>query len=128
MAEGKATATVAAAPDEVWAVVGDFGGLAEWMDSVESCEVIDDVRVVKTMGIEVHEALQERDEDAHRISYSIVKAPIELDHHLATITVEPDGDGARVTWEYEIRPDELAGMFGPIYEGSVQAVKQRFDA
>ena len=128
MAEGKAEATVAATPDEVWSVVGDFGGLAQWMDSVEACDVSGDVRTVKTMGIEVDEQLQERDEQARRISYSIVRAPIELEHHRATITVTPKGDGSLVTWAYEIRPDELAGMFGPIYEGSVQAVKTRFDS
>jgi hypothetical protein len=30
-------------------------------------------------------------------------------------------------WKYEVRPDELAGAFGPVYEQSVQAVKARVE-
>ena len=127
MAEGKAEAKIAAKPDEVWALVGDFAGLGEWMPGIDACEVDGDVRKLQTMGLEIHEQLKDRDDATRSISYTIVQSSMPLEHHLATITVIEDGDGSLLTWEYEIRPDEMAGAFGPVYEGSAQAVKQHFE-
>ena len=64
MADGKAEAKIAKPPDEVWALVGDFGGLDEWMPGIEACELDGDVRKLQTMGMEIHEQLKERDDDA----------------------------------------------------------------
>ncbi|MGQ0434469.1 MAG: SRPBCC family protein [Microthrixaceae bacterium] len=127
MAEGKAEASIARTADEVWAVVGRFEGLDEWMPGIDACEMDGDVRKLQTMGMEIHEQLKDRDESARSISYSIVKSPMPLEHHLATITVIPDGDGARLEWAYEVRPDEMAAAFGPVYDGSVSAIKQQLE-
>ena len=127
MADGTTEVAIARSADDVWALVGRFEGLDEWMPGIEACEMDGDVRKLQTMGMEIHEQLQERDEDARRISYSIVKSPMPLEHHLATLTVTPDGDGARLEWAYEVRPDEMAAAFAPVYEGSAQAVKQRLE-
>jgi uncharacterized protein YndB with AHSA1/START domain len=128
MAEGKAEAHIATSPDKVWALVGDFGGLAGWMPGIDGCELDGDVRKLQTMGIEIHEQLKERDDSARRISYGIVQSPMPLEHHRATITVDEEGDGSHVTWAYEIRPDEMVGAFGPVYEQSLQAVKTRLES
>ena len=81
MADGKAEVKIAKHPDEVWELVGEFGGLDEWMPGIESCELDGDIRKIQTMGMEIHEQLKEHDDDARRISYSIVKSPIPLEHH-----------------------------------------------
>jgi len=127
MAEGKAEVSIDRTPDEVWALVGRFEGLDEWMPGIESCEMDGDVRKLATMGMEIHEQLKDRDEAARSISYSIVQSPLPLEHHLATITVVPEGSGARLEWSYEVRPDDMAAAIGPIYEGSVKAVKQQLE-
>jgi len=127
MADGKAEVKIAKSPDEVWDLVGNFGGLAEWMPGIEACELDGDIRRLQTMGLEIHEQLVEHDDDARRIAYSIVKSPMPLEHHLATISVEADGDGSLLTWAYEVRPDEMAGAIGPIYDGSAQAVKAKLE-
>ncbi len=128
MADGKAEVTIARTPEEVWALVGRFDGLDEWMPGVDACEMDGDVRKLQMLGMEVHEQLRERDADARRISYSIVKSPMPLEHHETTITVVPDGEGARLEWAYEVRPDEMAAAFGSAYEGSVQAVKKLLES
>lgn len=128
MADGTTEVAIARSADDVWALVGRFEGLDEWMPGIEACEMEGDVRKLQTMGMEIHEQLQDRDDAARRISYSIVKSPMPLEHHLATLTVTPDGDGARLEWAYEVRPDEMAAAFGPVYEGSAQAVKQRLES
>lgn len=124
MADGKAEVTIARSPQDVWALVGRFEGLDEWMPGIDSCEMDGDVRKLEMMGMEIHEQLKDRDEEARRISYSIVKSPMPLEHHLATLTVTPEGDGSRLEWAYEVRPDEMAPAFAPVYEGSANTVKQ----
>ncbi len=128
MADGKAEVTIARSPDDVWALIGDFGGLGSWMPGIESCELEGDVRKLQAMGMEIHEQLVERDETDRRLSYTIIKSPMPLEHHLATLTVTPDGDGSRLEWAYEVRPDEMAAAIAPVYEGSVKAVKEYLEA
>ena len=127
MADGKAEISIAGSPDEVWKLVGDFGGLAEWMPGIEACELEGDVRKIQTMGLDIEERLNSRDDATRTISYSIVKSPMPLEHHEATITVTPDGEGCHVTWAVEVRPDEMLGAFLPIYQGSLDATKARVE-
>jgi carbon monoxide dehydrogenase subunit G len=127
MAEGKTEVEIARSPEDVWALVGDFGGLADWMPGIESCELDGDVRKLQTMGMEIHERLVDRDDASRTISYSITKGPMPLEHHLATLSVAPSGDGSVLTWAYEVRPDDMAAAFGPVYEGSARAVKERLE-
>ena len=128
MASSKAEASIACNPDDVWKVIREFGGLAEYMPGVDSCTVDGDVRTVGTMGIEVKEQLRDLDDTARRISYSVIESPMSnLESHLATITVASEGDGTHLTWEVEVVPDDLAALFGGIYEGSVAALKEKFE-
>jgi carbon monoxide dehydrogenase subunit G len=129
MAEGKAEVSIDRSPDEVWKLLREFGDLAEWMPGIESCSVAGDVRTLQTMGIEIKEQLRSLDDDRRRISYSVVESPMgNLESHLATISVEPEGNGSRVTWAVEVVPDELLALFLPVYEGSVVELKKQLEA
>jgi len=129
MAEGKAEVTIDRSPDEIWKVMREFGGLDTWMPGVDSCTVDGDVRTVGTMGIEIKEQLRSRDDAARTTSYSVVESPMgNLESHLATITVAPEGAGSRLTWAVEVSPDELLGLFLPVYEGAVVALKTKFES
>jgi carbon monoxide dehydrogenase subunit G len=129
MASGKAEASIAKSPDEIWSVLSDFGGLADYMPGIDSCTLEGDVRTVGTMGIVVKEQLREQDDAARRVSYSVIESPMgNLKSHLATITVTPEGSGSHLTWEVEVDPDDLLALFLPVYEGSVKALKEKFEA
>jgi carbon monoxide dehydrogenase subunit G len=129
MADGKAEVSIDRSPDEVWKVVREFGGLDTWMPGVESCVVDGDVRTIGLMGIEIKEQLRSLDDTARRISYSVVESPMgNLESHLATIAVEPEGSGSHVTWSVEVSPDELLGLFVPVYEGSVVELKKKIES
>lgn len=123
MASGSAEISIAKSPDDVWKVVGDFGGLAEWMPGMDACELDGDIRNIRTMGLDIQEQLRERDDAERRISYAIVQSPMPLQLHLATITVTPEGAGSHVTWTVEVEPDEMLGAFVPIYQQSLDALK-----
>ena len=129
MASGKAEISITRSPDEVWKVLRDFGGLAEWMPGIDGCTVDGDVRTLDTMGIQIKEQLRSLDDDARVISYSVVESPMgNLESHLATISVAPEGDGAHLIWMVEVVPDELLAVFQGVYESSVIAVKKQLES
>jgi carbon monoxide dehydrogenase subunit G len=118
MAAGEVDVTVAAAPEAAWKVVGDFGGLGDFFPGIESFRLEGDDRIIGMFGMEIRERLLSRDEDARTISYSVVEG-VPIDSHKATITVEPDGEGSKVTWAYEVTPDEMAPIFGDTYKAAL---------
>jgi carbon monoxide dehydrogenase subunit G len=125
MAEGAVDVTVGAPPDEVWAKLGDFGGIAEYFPGLESCRLEGDDRVIAMFGMEIRERLVARDDAARTLTYSVV-AGVPVDSHRATITVEPDGEGSKVTWSYDVTPDEMAPVFGDTYKSALASVDNMF--
>ena len=130
MASAKAEASIARNPDDVWKLLREFGGLADYMPGIESCTVDGDVRTVGTMGIEVKEQLRDLDDDTRRITYSIVESPMDnLVSHLATIAVDAEGDGTHLTWTVEVEPDELlAALPGHLRQARSTALKKKFES
>jgi carbon monoxide dehydrogenase subunit G len=122
MAAGTVDVTVAAAPDVVWEKVGDFAGLADFFPGIESFRLEGDDRVIGMFGMEVRERLLARDEAARVISYSVIDG-VPIDSHTATISVEPEGDGSKVIWAYEVTPDEMAPIFGDTYKAALTALE-----
>ena len=115
---------IAKPADEVWALVGEFGGLETWMAGIESCTVEGDIRTIQTMGMTLTEQLVGRDADARAITYSIVGEGAPVAKHEATITVLDAGDGAsEVTENVSVEPDEAAQLFKDIYQGALAQVK-----
>lgn len=127
MATHLAQTTIAAPASDIWATVGDFGGLTGWMVGVDSCEVDGDERIVATMGMEIRERLVRRDDATRSLAYTITQSPMPLEQHEAEITVHAGDDGTRVTWEVTVVPDELAEVFGNVYQGCLDALRARFD-
>ncbi|HTL87008.1 MAG TPA: SRPBCC family protein [Acidimicrobiia bacterium] len=128
MASGKAEISIDRSADEVWKLLREFGGLAEWMPGVDTCTVEGDVRTLGMMGMEVKERLEKLDDDNRVIAYSLFDAPIpNLESHLCTISVDPEGSGSHVTWSVEVSPDGLLGVFLPIYEGSIGEIKKKVE-
>jgi carbon monoxide dehydrogenase subunit G len=107
--------------DEVWAVVGDFGGIGDWMPGIESCHVDGDDRVLKMGGMEIIERLERRDDEEREIVYGIVGG-VPVINHKATITVTPDGKNSHVTWDVDV-DDEMLDMMNQVYQQSLQALK-----
>ena len=92
MGKARAEIEIGRTADEVWAVVGDFSGIAGWMPGVESCHIDGDDRVLAMMGMEITERLERRDDDERVLVYGIVGG-VPVGSHQATITVVPEGTG-----------------------------------
>jgi len=124
VAEARAEIDVEAAPDKVWALVGDFGGIGGWMPGIESCRVDGDDRILGLMGMEVTERLERRDEESRTITYRIVGG-VPVDDHVATISVAPRGAGSHVTWDVKVSPDDMAGLMQGMYQQALGALKEQ---
>lgn len=125
MAEGAVDVTVGAAPDKVWEKVGDFGGVGDFFPGIDSFRLEGDDRIIGMFGMEIRERLLSRDDATRTISYSVVEG-VPLDSHQATITVEPEGDGSKVTWAYVVTPDEMAPIFGDTYKAALASLENAF--
>lgn len=129
MADGKAEISIERSPDDIWKLLREFGALDQYMPGVESCTLDGDVRTIAMMGIEIKEQLRSLDDNARTIAYSVVESPMgNLESHLATISVAPEGAGSHVTWAVDVTPDELLGLFLPVYEGAVEALKKQLES
>lgn len=122
MVKERAEIELSTTPDSVWAIVGNFGGIGDWMPGIESCVVDGPDRVLRLMGLEVTERLQERDDDARTLSYRIVGG-VPVINHVATISVAAVGSGSRVTWDVEVEPDDMGPLLQTTYQQALEALK-----
>jgi carbon monoxide dehydrogenase subunit G len=126
MGTGTASIDIDAPAEQVWTVVGDFGGIASWMPGIESCRVEGDTRIIETMGMTISERLVSKDDGDRKLTYSIADgAPVES--HEAVITVIPKGEAAQVTWDVEAAPDEMADLMAAVYQQALDALKTHLE-
>jgi carbon monoxide dehydrogenase subunit G len=126
MAETTVSTDVNAGPDEVWALVGDFGGVGDYLPGIDSVRLEGDDRVIGMFGMEIRERLVELDEAGRSITYSIVDG-VPVESHRATVTVKGDGAGrSTVTWTVAATPDEMLPLFSDTYAKALEAIAARF--
>ncbi len=125
MAAGAVDVKIAAAPDAVWEKVGDFGGLGAFFPGIESFRLEGDDRIIGMFGMEIRERLLGKDDSARTITYSVVEG-VPIESHTATISVEPEDDGSRVIWAYDVTPDEMAPIFGDTYKAALATLENAF--
>jgi carbon monoxide dehydrogenase subunit G len=115
--------------DDVWKLVRDFGGIADWIPGIDACRVEGDDRIVSTMGMELTETLRSCDDDNRTLEYSITKNPMGVEHHEATIAVTPTGDStSHVTYSVDVTPDSMADVMGGVYGTALKTMKSKLEA
>lgn len=78
--------------DEVWALVGDPGRIAEWFPGIVGCTVEGDSRVITTVsGLSMPEKIVTLDPLQRRFQYQLTGAVVR--EHLSTLDVIDLGDG-----------------------------------
>lgn len=137
----KISETVAAPAAKVWALLGDFGGLAKWCGpALQSCTVEGSgVGAVRTIGLPGGKSIRERleglDSSGRTLRYSIVgKSPIPVREYVATCRVVETGPSeCRVDWESRFEVDGVSEeqaqrMLGSSYSGSIDRVRRLLGA
>ncbi len=122
MGTGQAAIDIDAPADAVWSVIGDFGGIGDWMPGIESCRVEGEDRILEMMGMTITERLVSKDDAGRVLTYAITDG-VPVEHHQGVITVTPAGDGSHVTWDVDATPDDMAALMAGLYQQALEALK-----
>jgi carbon monoxide dehydrogenase subunit G len=125
MASGAVECELNVSADDAWAAVGDFAGVDTIFPDLESLEIEGDDRILGMFGMKIRERLVSRDDATRTLVYSIVDG-VPVDSHQGTITVEETPTGSKVTWAYEVTPDEMGDIMGGTYAGALEQLKKHF--
>ena len=135
MAEVREEGELGVSADEAWKVVGDFVGLIEGMGlPVESAgEGIGQTRTISMGPQPIVERLEERDEAAKKIVYSIVEGPLPVSGYVSTMQLSDAGEGrSKLVWSSTFEPigDEATAkqIVSGIYTGGIAGLQGRFGA
>ncbi len=136
MATASAFIDVPASAEQVWQLIGGFNSLPDWLPFIVKSELSEGgrVRSLKTAdGAVVVERLEAFDNAAKTYSYSIEQAPFPATDYLATLRVEAQGQGARVTWSGRftakgVTDEEVEALFNGIYQGGLEALRANYPA
>ena len=137
MAEVRESGELGASVDEVWKQVGDFGGLVKSLGApVEvSGEGIGQLRSIPSASSpeKTVERLEELDEGAKRIVYSIVTTQLPVRNYVSTMQLSDAGGGrCRLDWSSTFEPAEgtteadACKVVSGIYKGGISAMQGRF--
>jgi uncharacterized protein YndB with AHSA1/START domain len=129
MATTRAHARIDRSTDDVWAAVTEPTGITTWFPGIAACTVDGSVRHVTTStGVEVDEEIVTNDGVLRRFQYRILPGVVPVDHHLATIDVLEDGDGALVVYSCDVSPDALGPSMQQSVAGAVTGLKRLLES
>ena len=133
------TGELGATPDEVWKIVGDFGGLLESMGVPVELSGPEGVGQERTIamgpGDPTVERLEELDNDAQRLVYSIQSGPLPVANYRSTMQLSAiEGGRTKLDWSSTFDPAEgfaeadAINVVSSIYKGGIGALQARFGA
>src|SRR5260221_6967082 len=96
MAEVRETGELGASVDEVWKIVGSFGGLLESMGvpvELEGEGIGQTRKIAMGPGDPTVERLEALDDVGKKIVYSIVSGPIPVSNYVSAMELSSAGDG-----------------------------------
>src|SRR5919201_4777719 len=106
--------------EQVWQVVSDVGGIADWFPMIESSSATSNIRICTMAGGgELKEEIVTNDSGLRRLQYRITEG-VPLEYHLATVDVLEDRDGALVIYSADVQPAEAADVMGSAFESGLQ--------
>jgi carbon monoxide dehydrogenase subunit G len=118
---------VQAAPEAVWAALGDFGAVHTRLATgfVTGC-VLEEQGAVRLVtfanGMRARERLVARDDGLRRLAYTVEGG--RASHHNASAQVLDEGDGrSRVVWITDLLPDALAPAIAAMMDAGVAAMR-----
>jgi hypothetical protein len=137
MAEVREQGELGAEADEVWKLIRDFGGFIEAMGMPVELqgEGIGQTRKITLGSAPTVERLEERDDDARRLVYSIVSGALPVVNYMCTMQVSAvGGSRTRLDWSSTFEPgagiseEDALKMVSRTYKGGIGALQARFGA
>jgi len=135
MSRAYRSAIINAPADAVWALVGDFHGLAGWLPGVDKSEPLDGGskrRLSTRDGHFVLERLVARDDAARRVDFEVLESQLPTKNYFGTWRVTPLADGTSLfEWFADFEPDGVSegtaiGRAQRSYQNGIRALIKRF--
>ena len=131
---------IPASIEDVWAVAGNFGGLADWVPPIVSSalasgatggEVGDMREIVLDGGPTFIETQTARSDDDRTYSYSIPDGVLPVKGYEGTIALRADGEATVVEWSSTFETDpgaeqEVSAMINGVYEAGLDQLRRHF--
>ena len=125
--------TIPASLDDVWAVVGDVGNVADWVPALEASRLEGDVRHARFAGGgDATERIVSRDDENRTYTYAYLQGPLALASYESTLTVGGRDGAAEVEWSAEFAAEdptteaELSTAIDGIYAAGLASLLTRF--
>ena len=110
--------------DSLWELFSDVTR-SDWVPFANEIILENDVRTFKMDGVgEIKEKIIEKDQANKSLTYSVIKSPAPLDHHLAKVTVLEENNFAKLVWTSEVEPDEFEQLISDGMESSIEMIKK----
>ena len=110
--------------DSLWELFSDVTR-SDWVPFANEIILENDVRTFKMDGVgEIKEKIIEKDQANKSLTYSVIKSPAPLDHHLAKVTVLEENNFAKLVWTSEVEPDEFEKLISDGMESSIEMIKK----
>ena len=124
-----------AAPDEVWSLIGDFGGAWHPLDARISVTGtgIGQLRIIKTLdGREIVERLEATDNVRRCFRYTNV-AGMPVSHYTGMLEVKPNGSGSVVAWRVQFLANHQTDravkvLVSKLLNTGLESLRSRFGA
>lgn len=137
-AEVERAVEIPAAPDEVWAKIGDFCAIADWHPAITSCEAVEKAGTTYRYltaedGATFDEQLMQLDDDTRLYEYTIIESPLPVLSYLSTFSVTPgiDENTSMVIWQSKftslgVDDEEAEAIIAGIYEAGLEGIAGEF--
>ena len=110
--------------DSLWELFSDVTR-SDWVPFANEIILENDVRTFKMDGVgEIKEKIIEKDQANKSLTYSVIKSPAPLNHHLAKVTVLEDKNFSKLVWTSEVEPDEFEKLITDGMESSIEMIKK----
>tara|TARA_B100000035_G_scaffold34543_1_gene26227 strand:+ start:19 stop:402 length:384 start_codon:yes stop_codon:yes gene_type:complete len=110
--------------ESLWELFSDVTR-SDWVPFANEIILENDVRTFKMDGVgEIKEKIIEKDQANKSLTYSVIKSPAPLDHHLAKVTVLEENNFAKLVWTSEVEPDEFEKLIADGMESSIEMIKK----
>ncbi|PCI30084.1 MxaD protein [Candidatus Wolfebacteria bacterium] len=132
MSQIEETRVYSATPAEVWDKIGDPGKINEWHPVIPKCETDGDNRTCTLSdGAVIKEQIISHDDEKMIYTYKILESPLPIRNYESSVSVTPEGDGAKVTWasQFEVvdaPADEIEGAIRGIYVAGLENLDTKF--
>ena len=96
--------------DSLWELFADVTR-SDWVPFANEIVLENDVRTFKMDGVgEIKEKIIEKDQANKSLTYSVIKSPAPLNHHLAKVTVLEDNNFSILVWTSDVVADDFVKL------------------